>query len=63
LENEFFDVLALTEGDEFREKSLSRIRNTLDNSQRKSEELEEIIDYFDDDELIMVKAALDKLNQ
>jgi hypothetical protein len=56
-------VLALTEGDEFREKSLSRIRNTLDNSQRKSEELEEIIDYFDDDELIMVKAALDKLNQ
>ena len=63
LENEFFDVLTLTEGDEFREKSLSRIRNTLDNSQRKSEELEEIIDYFDDDELIMVKAALDKLNQ
>ena len=63
LEDEFFDVLALTEGDEFREKSISRIENTLNNSKRKSEELEEIIDYFDDSELIMVKAALKKLNR
>ena len=63
LHDEFFDILALTEGEDFREKSLSRINNTLDNSQRKIEELEEIIDYFYDSELIMVKAALDKLNQ
>ena len=63
LEEEFFDILSLTEGEGFKEKSLSRIKNTLNNSKRKSEELEEIIDYFNDLELIMVKAALEKLNQ
>lgn len=63
LENEFFDVLSVTEGNKFKEKSLSRIKNTLTNSKRKREELEEIINYFDDEELIMVKAALRKLNQ
>lgn len=63
LEDEFFDVLALTEGEEFRQKSLSRIRNTLDNSKRKSEELEEIIDYFAGNDLTMVRAALEKLNR
>lgn len=63
LEDEFFDVLTLTEGAEFKEKSLSRIKNTLNNSKRKSEELEEIIDYFENEELIMPNAALKKLNQ
>lgn len=62
LEDEFFDVMTLTEGDEFKEKSLSRINNTL-SSKRKAEELEEIIDYFDKNELVMVKAALEKLNR
>ena len=63
LDDEFFETLALTEGDDFKEKSLSRIEKTLKNSKRKSEELEEIIDYFDGNELIMVKAALKKLNR
>lgn len=63
LEDELFDILALTEGEDFKVKSLSRINNTFANSKRKSEELEEIIDYFDDSELIMVKAAIKKLNQ
>ena len=63
LEDEFFEVLSITEGEDFKEKSISRITNTLDNSKRKSEELEEIIDYFDDSDLIMIKAALKKLNQ
>ena len=63
LENEFFDALALTEGDDFKEKSLSRINNTLNNPKRKSEELEEIIDFFNENELVMVKAALKKLNR
>jgi 3-hydroxyisobutyrate dehydrogenase-like beta-hydroxyacid dehydrogenase len=63
LEEEFFDILTLTEGDNFKEKSLSRINNTLNNSKRKSEELEEIIDYFDENDLTMVKAALKKLNR
>lgn len=63
LEEEFFDILALTEGDDFKEKSLSRINNTLNNSKRKSEELEEIINYFTKEDLVMVRAALEKLNQ
>lgn len=63
LEDEFFEILSLTEGDDFKEKSLSRINNTLNNSKRKSEELEEIISYFDGQDLTMVKAALKKLNQ
>ena len=63
LENEFFDVLALTEGDGFRQKSLSRINNTMNNSKRKTEELEEIIDCFDNNDLTMVRAALKKLNR
>lgn len=63
LEDEFFDVLCLTEGDDFRQKALSRISNTISASKRKSEELEEIIDYFDENELIMVKAASEKLSQ
>ena len=63
LEDEFFDILTLTEGQEFREKSISRINNTLNNSKRKSEELEEMIQYFDDNDLTMIKAALKKLNQ
>ncbi len=63
LENEFFDIVSLTEGDDFKEKSLSRICNTLKNPKRKAEELEEIISCFDDGELIMVKSALEKLNR
>ena len=62
LEDEFFDILSLTEGDDFKEKSLSRINNTLSNSKRKSEELEEIIDYFkeeaESDSLADAMAAL-----
>ena len=63
LENEFFDALALTEGPDFKEKSISRIENTLNSCQRKSEELEEIIECFDENDLTMVKAALKKLNR
>lgn len=63
LEDEFFNVLSLTEGDGFKESSLSRINNTLSSSKRKSEELEEIISYFENEDLTMVKAALKKLSQ
>lgn len=63
LEDEFFEILALTEGEDFKDKAMSRIINTLNSSKRKSEELDEIINCFDDNELIMVKAALDKLSQ
>ena len=63
LEDEFFDVLTLTEGEDFKDKSLSRINNTIKSSKRKSEELEEIIEYFSDSDLTMVKAAHKKLNR
>jgi len=63
LEDEFFNTLAQTEGESFKEKSLSRINNTLKSRKRKSEELQEIIEYFNSEELIMVKAALEKLNR
>ena len=63
LEEVFFDILALTEGDDFKEKSISRINNTLDSSKRKSEELDEILKCFNKNKLIMVKAALEKLSQ
>jgi len=63
LEEEFLDTLKITEGEDFREKSLSRITNTLNARKRKSEELEEILNYFNDDDLIMVKAALERLNR
>ena len=63
LEDEFFEILELTEGENFTEKSKSRIKNTLDSQKRKSEELEEIISYFGGEDLTMVKAALKKLNR
>lgn len=63
LEKEFFDVISITEGDDFMDKSLSRIENTLNSSKRKTEELEEIISSFDGEELIMVKAALEKFSR
>lgn len=63
LEDEFFDILTLTEGNNFKESSLSRINNTKDSKKRKIEELEEIIDYFENQDLTMVKASIKKLNQ
>lgn len=63
LENEFFDVLSLTEGDDFKEKSLSRINNTLKSLKRKGEELGEILDYYDNPDLQMLETALKKLKQ
>ena len=63
LEDEFFEILELTEGENFTQKSKSRIKNTLDSQKRKSEELEEIISYFGGEDLTMVKAALKKLNR
>ena len=55
LEEEFSDCLSLTEGDDFKEKSLSRIENTLNSSKRKSEELEEILTYFGSEDLEIVE--------
>ena len=62
LKEDFFDVVSLTEGEDFPYKSLSRVENTLKNPQRKAEELLEIIEYFGND-LKMPEAALKILKQ
>ena len=63
LEDELLDMLEMSEGNGFKEKSLSRINNTLKSSKRKREELDEIIEYFTDDDLTMVEAARRKLSR
>lgn len=60
LEEEFLDILSLTEGEHFKESSLSRINNTLKNTNRKEEEIEEILNYFTDSDLIILKSVLEK---
>ncbi len=63
LEDEFFDILSLTEGEDFKKSALSRINNTKNSKKRKAEELEQIIDYFENQDLTMVKASFKKLNR
>ena len=63
LKDELLEILQMTEGNDFIKKSKSRVSNTLNASKRKSEELEEILEYFSDDDLIMVEAALKKISQ
>lgn len=60
LEEEFFDILSLTEGEDFKKSALSRINNTKNSKKRKAEELEQIIDYFENQDLTMVKASFKK---
>ena len=61
---DFMYLFSLGKGDLWnRQKSRQRTKNSVRISKRKSEELEEIINYFDKNELIMVKAALEKLNR
>ncbi|MCF0226894.1 MAG: NAD(P)-dependent oxidoreductase, partial [Methanobrevibacter sp.] len=62
LEDELLDTIALTEGDNFKSSAKSRIENTKNNSQRKKEELLEIIEYFENHDLEMSKATLKKLS-
>ena len=63
LGEEFFDILSLTEGEDFKKSALSRINNTKNSKKRKAEELEQIIGYFENQDLTMVKASFKKLNR
>lgn len=63
LREELLETLAISEGEGFKESAISRVKNTLNNSKRKSEELMEILDYFQDEDLTMVKGALEKFNK
>lgn len=60
LKNDFLKVLSLTEGNNFKSSSISRINNTIKNKDRKIEEIEEIIDYLEDDDLIILNVVLEK---
>lgn len=61
LEEEFFNILAISEGDDFKEKSISRVRNTKKNSKRKIEELDEILELFKNEDTTMIKASKEKI--
>lgn len=63
LREELLETLTITEGENFKESALSRVENTLNNNKRKSEELIEILDYFPDENLEMVRGALKKLSK
>lgn len=61
LREELLETLAISEGESFKKSAISRVENTLNNSKRKSEELMEILGYFEDEDMTMVRAALEKL--
>ena len=64
LEKEVLETIAYSEGDEFINSALSRIKNTINSSSRKEEELEEIISYFKDfNDLTMTRATYKKLKR
>lgn len=64
LEKEVLETIAYSEGDEFINSALSRIKNTKNSSSRKKEELEEIISYFKDvNDLTMARATYKKLKR
>lgn len=64
LEKEVLETIAYSEGDEFINQALSRIKNTKNSSSRKKEELEEIISYFKDvNDLTMAHATYKKLKR
>lgn len=62
LKDELLDTIAISEGEDFKEKAISRVKNTKNNAERKKEELQEIIEYFPDDDLEIVKASIKKLS-
>lgn len=65
--DQLFEILSLTEGETFEEKSKSRIRNSYINSKRKVEEMDEALEFLDKispkgKKNFMTKAARDKFN-
>lgn len=62
LKDELMDTIAISEGENFKDSAISRIKNTKNSSKRKKEELAEILEYFPNENLEMVEAALKKLS-
>ena len=63
LEDEFFDILAISEGEDFKAKSISRILNTKKHSKRKIEELDELLELFKNEDTKMIKSSKEKLKK
>ncbi|MDL2246841.1 NAD(P)-dependent oxidoreductase [Methanobrevibacter sp. OttesenSCG-928-K11] len=63
LEDEFFDTLSLTEGEDFKDKSKSRILSTYKNSKRKTEEIDEVLNTFKNADTTMTKATKEKFKK
>lgn len=64
LSGEVLETIAYSEGEEFKQKAISRIENTKNNPVRKIEEVEEIISYFGhDNDLTMTRATFDKFSK
>ncbi len=66
LEDQLFDILSITEGEDFEAKSNSRLKNSYKNSKRKVEEMDEALKFLDeispDKKHFMTKAARNKFN-
>ncbi|WP_409199850.1 NAD(P)-dependent oxidoreductase [Methanobrevibacter sp. DSM 116169] len=63
LKEEFFNILAITEGNSFKNKSTSRISNSIKHKNRKIEELEELIEFFNSQDTTMIKASKEKFKK
>ncbi|MDR2831134.1 MAG: NAD(P)-binding domain-containing protein [Methanobrevibacter sp.] len=55
LEKELLNILTISEGDNFKDSSKSRIENSIKHSRRKYEEVEEIIDFLDEFENVNIE--------
>ena len=66
MEDQLYEILSITEGEDFEEKSKSRINNTYANSKRKVEEMDEALEFLDDvvsgKKHFMSKATRDKFD-
>lgn len=66
LESQLFEILSMTEGEKFESKAKSRICNSYKNSKRKSEEIEEILNFlrnrFPNKKFIMTNASNKKFH-
>lgn len=63
--DQLFEILTMTEGEDFEQKSKSRIRNSYKNSKRKVEEMDEVLKFLDEispkgKKNFMTKATRDK---
>ncbi|OWT32983.1 hypothetical protein BGI41_04745 [Methanobrevibacter sp. 87.7] len=66
LESQLFEILSMTEGEDFELKARSRINNSYKNYRRKAEEMDEILNFlinvFPNKNFIMTKASSQKFH-